>query len=200
MRRIRIGLAENVAPRLDDCPQFDTSKVRARPIDVHELDSFACGCCPVRGIEQGMHRLTCSSLVQMFWRPAIHLKRNGQTFRIHARRLFHGKPRYDFVQVNNAHGGSWYGQVLALFDVKVEEENAYVTPGWVTMSLVRWLHQDAHPQIPGIPCFSFRDERPDVIFTDDIMRHVRLVTSPLPGTNGRARFVLLPYGRSARAR
>ncbi len=132
-----------------------------------------------------------ANVPQIFWRDTVVLRTDtGKRYRLHARRLFYGKPRYDILQVAGGEGDlPWYGRALAFFDVKAEAT-------WHRMVLLHWLQRTHVSHVPGAETFGYWAKNPDVVPLSSVQRPVRLVTSPRThGPQEERRFVLLPYGR-----
>ena len=123
--------------------------------------------------------------IQLYWRDAVDIVRDGSLTRLHARRQFHKRPRYDLVQVFSGDGQPWFGRLMGLFDVP---QGA----GWRAMALVHWLteidSEDTH--VPGATTYRQEAEvAPDVIEIESIECSVRMLTSVLD----RAYFVRTKY-------
>ena len=128
----------------------------------------------------------------MFWRDSVTiLAPGGARHRLHARRLFHGRPRFDLVQVTGeAADQPWYGRLLALFDVCTAART------WKRMALVQWLERVHPSHVAGALTFSYWSDFPDAVCIGVIVRPMRMVTSPISeGDDDAPCFVLLPYGR-----
>lgn len=110
--------------------------------------------------------------------------------RVHARRQFHGKPRYDMVQVSGDGAAEpWYARVLAFFEV-------HVGVGWRRMALVQWLERCALSHVPGSRTFRYWSQHPDAVLVSAIVRQVRMITSPRTyADTDDPCFVLLSYGK-----
>ena len=114
------------------------------------------------------------------------MRATGST-RIHARRLFHGRPRFDLVQVaSDDEQQPWYGRLMGIFDVQRAGE-------WRTMVLVHWLTKiddPANAHVPGASTFwQNAHVKPDVIDIASVECPVRMLTSVLD----RAYFVRTKY-------
>ncbi len=131
---------------------------------------------------------------QIFWRDSVLLptpQGPKETERLHARRMFYGKPRYDIVQVRGSDGQLWYGRLLAFFDVKVG-------PAWRRMALLHWLEVTHPTHVPGAVTYRYWGQNPDVVSVATIRHRVCMLTSPR--SHGEAQdvcFVLLAYGKWA---
>ncbi len=106
--------------------------------------------------------------------------------RIHARRRYHGKARYDCIQTEGADDGEvWHGKLQLLFAC---------TEGPVTceFALVKWLEQVevVRDHVLGARHFSYWKEPPTAELLSTVRGYSPLVTSPvLHGT--RQVFLLL---------
>ena len=121
----------------------------------------------------------------------VILTEDGEKQRLHARRQFHGKPRYDLVQIKgeDAHA-PWFARLLAIFDVNTDA-------GWRRLILVHWLERIPVSHVPGAETFRYWSKNPDVVTAKSLVRRARMLTSPR--THGEAEhvcFVRLPYGRA----
>ncbi len=130
---------------------------------------------------------------RIYHRDFVSLTRQGSTIRLHARREFYGRPRYDFVRVGNDREETWIGQVLLFFDVQ-----AVGTAEIRQMALVHWLTEEADSLVLGGWTFHYHGTV-DVIALSTILNRVRL--AEVPGgdlDSGRRCFIVLPYGRANR--
>ena len=124
----------------------------------------------------------------------VHL--GTRRYRIHARRSYYGRPRYDFVEIIAPEGSDvehWYAQVLLLFDVYAVG-NATVRQ----MALIFWLERSDRADVPRSITLVHWGNKTDCIDVESIRRPVRLATSPIAEGNGNRRFLLLDYGRANR--
>lgn len=116
--------------------------------------------------------------------------RHGLNARIHARTLFHGKPRFDFVLVDSGvDDNPWYARLHGLFDVPHDGI-------WLAMALVHWLADmpAGRTHVPGARTFvEDFTTMPDVIDLRSILKPVRLLTSPLQESDDKVMFVLATY-------
>ena len=128
--------------------------------------------------------------LQIFWRDsAVITAADGARYRLHARRVFHGRPKYDIVRVTGDEGEPpWYARALAFFDVRV-------AAGWRRMALVSWLERTEPTHVAGAETFCYWSRFPDVIPLRSIVRPLRMVTSPMSSEDDSPCLVLLPYGR-----
>ncbi len=135
--------------------------------------------------------MVSDSLVQIFWRDAINLQLpGGAEERVHARRTFYGRPRYDILQIHGEGMELWYARAMAFFDVCVESV-------WHRMALIHWMQPVAETHVPGAVTFRYWAMHPDVIQVHSIARSARMVTSPrrIGLDEENVCFVLLPYGK-----
>ena len=129
--------------------------------------------------------------MQIFWRDHVRLhSQQGTSERVHARRSYYGKPRYDLLQLTGEDGTAWYARALAFFDVQETGR------GWRRMALVHWLQPTHVTHVPGTVTYRYWAMRPDVVKVSSIVRSVRMITSPRrhAGTD-EVCFVSLPYGK-----
>ena len=136
-----------------------------------------------------------SCLSQILWRDfvclpaAAHAPAEHPQERVHARRAYYGKPRYDIVQVTGEGEGTWYARLLGLFDVKVGLV-------WHPMALIHWMQPLGATHVPGAVTFRYWGQNPDVVQVESIVRSIRMLQSPrLHGDANDVCFVLLPYGK-----
>ena len=134
--------------------------------------------------------------------PSMRIKRGGEWHTVHARRMFHGRPRYDFVHVrgHNAEAPApWLARLLALVTVEIpEQDNEHVErPGHIALALIQWLHRGPDDElVPGIREFHYLPE-PQAIEVDAIMRPVWLVENPVrDAVDDTHHLCALPYGKS----
>ncbi len=133
-------------------------------------------------------------------RDGLNLTRGGQQHRLHARRDFHGKPRFDFIEVAGGDAQDpWFARLMGLCDVHVAADvPGVVSKGWISMALVQWLRRDDEPILPTVQAYSLTwGPRVDAVFVDDISRPVRFVTSPVRTPAGNRRFLLPPHSGHA---
>jgi hypothetical protein len=133
---------------------------------------------------------------QVFLRPFCVIWRGDGPYKkysIHARPLHYGHPRYDFVRVDSGDAAQpWYARLIALFDVQELHSSSYQT-----MALVWWLDELAETHVRGATTLVYSGRKPDAIAINNILRPVRMATSPrlLPRPASRA-YILLPYGKA----
>ena len=119
---------------------------------------------------------------------------DGTKYRIHARRAYYGRPRYDWVQVSgdgDSEDEWWYGRLLLLFSCIVDG-----MPG--EFALVRWLEEVQVPRdhVIGAAHYIPWHGRIQVVQLSSVWQRVAFVTSPLYHAH-KAVVLRLSYGLGA---
>lgn len=129
----------------------------------------------------------------MYWRDSVEILRGDSNWRLHARRTFHGKPRFDLVQVTGEDAVTpWFARLVALFDVEVAD-------GWRSLALVAWLDEVLPSHVVGARTWTYMLRRMDVVELECVERPVLMASSPIKMVDDRLCFVQLPYNASLRA-
>lgn len=131
---------------------------------------------------------------RIYHRSFIDVHRGGsKKQRLHARLLFYGKLRMDFVQVETDLDDTvWYAQLLLLFDAQAIGATVVRQ-----MALVAWLDPTPAEDVPDATSLRYFGTV-DVINVSSILGRARLVTSPRREDDGSRRFLLLARGKGNR--
>ena len=120
-------------------------------------------------------------------------------YTLHARRVYFGRPRYDFVHVRNDNGdvhNPWLARVLAIFKVEVPAGQRHiVAAGFLPLVIVQWLERDVDV-IPGTPSYRYLPT-PQAVEVEAIIRPVKLLESPTFAADGSHKLCALLYGKSS---
>ncbi len=134
--------------------------------------------------------------------PSMRIKRGEEWHAVHARRMFHGRARYDLVHVRGHNADApapWLARLLALVTVELpEQDNEHVErPGHIALALIQWLHRGPEDElVPGIREYHYLPE-PQAIEVGAIVRPVWLVENPVrDAADGTHHLCALPYGKS----
>lgn len=129
----------------------------------------------------------------------VRIARDGVVHKLHARRKYYQRFRYDFVHVRGGDNAAnpWLARVLAIIKVEIPADQEHIAAaGFLPLAIVQWLDRDPIDLLPGMPTYKYLPT-PQAIEVESIVRPVLLVDSPCAAADGTRRVCALPYGKSA---
>ena len=103
---------------------------------------------------------------------------NGNSFRVHARPTFHGKPKYSFVEARIKEGELWYGKVVLLFECLFQGKLYQLAlVSWLTVCSGRKYNTDKKS-------FTWSSRHMDCVEVAHFVRVVTIVPTFLPRAAG----------------
>ena len=135
----------------------------------------------------------------MYVWPCVGIRRDGVLHKLHARRNYFDRHRYDFVHVRGSddEANPWLARLLAIVKVKVLEGQQHIdAAGYLPLAIIQWLDRDPVDLVPGTATYWYLPN-PQAIEMEAIVRPVKLLDSPCAAADGRRRVCALPYGKTA---
>ena len=133
------------------------------------------------------------SELQVYVRDFVRL---GNGTRLHARKCYYGRPRYDVLEIHSGdERAPYYARCLMYFDALVAG-----TTEWRRLGVVWWLDRIPGPShVNNATTYSYWGAEPEIIELDTVFRSIRLATSRIRLPEDKPAFILLHYGKGTGA-
>ena len=139
-------------------------------------------------------------IMQVFTWQRVKLTRDGVVYALHARRKYHGRPRYDFVHIRGGDDDAnpWLARVLAIINVEVAANQEHVVAaGFLPLVIIQWLERDVDDIVAGTPSYHYLPH-PQAVEVEAIVRPVKLLEYPsLDPEDGTRHLCALLHGKTA---